>query len=80
MLQSARLNSVQKGYKDNPIWERYGPTFFTSMFVSLRGVNYLMIEIVVEVRYNDPGIGMIHQDYLVTRSNISIRIEVSPLH
>ena len=36
-------------------------------------------DIVVEVRYNDSSIGMIHQDYLVTRSNISIRIEVSPL-
>ena len=36
-------------------------------------------EIVVEVHYNDSSIGMIHQDYLVTRSNISIRIEVSPI-
>ena len=36
-------------------------------------------EIVVEVHYNDSSIGMIHQDYLVTRSNISVRIEVSSL-
>ena len=38
LLQSARLNSQQEAYKDKPIFERYGPTFLTSMFVRLRFV------------------------------------------
>ena len=81
VLQSARLNSAQKDYKEKPIWERYGPTFFTSMFVrfvlfvirvTLTGFN----KDCLKVHYNDSSIGMIHQDYLVTHSNISIMYQV----
>ena len=40
VLQSARLNSKQEGYKDKPVFERYGPTFLTSMFVRLSWIIY----------------------------------------
>ena len=33
VLESARINSNQKGYKNHPQHVRYGPSFLTSMFV-----------------------------------------------
>ena len=35
VLESARINSKQKDYKKKPLHLRYGPTFLTSMFVSM---------------------------------------------
>ena len=34
VIQSARLNSAEEDFWSNSVPEQFGPTFFTSMFVS----------------------------------------------
>lgn len=61
VLESARMNSKQKGYKNNTLYLRYGPTFLTSMFV----------------HYNREEIHMIHMDYLCWKTSKSFTYQTN---
>jgi len=62
------LNAAEEHYNSSdfgarPVWEQFGPSFFTTAFV----------------QYNEPRIRMINQDYLTRRtpSNVSITIQTN---
>ena len=64
VLESAKINSLRADYKNLFVFEKFGPPFFTTMFV----------------KFNDSNINMIHQEYLVQNTSASVMIQVRFLH
>ena len=64
VLESAKINSLRADYKNLYVFEKFGPPFFTTMFV----------------KFNDSNINMIHQEYLVQNTSASVMIQVRFLH
>ena len=56
------------------LWGRFGPAFFTTVFVSRLCSESIMI--MFKVQYNDPSIQMIEADYLVNNSSKSVMYQV----
>ena len=64
VFESAKINSLREDYKNLFVFEKYGPPFFTTMFV----------------KFNDSNINMIHQEYLVQNTSASVMFQVRFLH
>jgi len=61
VFESAKINSLREDYKNLFVFEKYGPPFFTTMFV----------------KFNDSNINMIHQEYLVQNTSASVMFQTS---
>ena len=76
VLSHVPTNARLSKENDWPVPLRYGPPFFTTMFVGLDIIFCTRVSIMAQVLYNDSKVHMIDQDYLVLLTNKSITFQV----
>ena len=64
---------------DVKIYSQFGPPFLTTMFVSFHAIAIHNPRALMKVKYDEKQINMIHQDYLVKRTNLSIMYQVNKM-
>ena len=76
LLEAAPEHYHSEGFDKRPVWQKFGPSFFTTVFVSrLCLINYYCCP---QAQYNDPSIQMIEAAYLVRNTAKSIMYQVEP--